>query len=48
MSKDKEKNLNKQENSNMVIETWDVDCDCNLLNDITDDYAFQEDRGTIK
>ena len=27
---------------------WDIDCDTNLLNDITEDYGFHEDRGTIK
>ena len=40
MEKHREDNLNSQ--------YWDIDCDCNLLNDLTGDYGFQEDRGTLK
>lgn len=34
--------------SNIRANNWDIDCDTNLLNDITEDYGFHEDRGTIK
>ena len=34
--------------SNIRANNWDIDCDTNLLNDITKDYGFHEDRGTIK
>ena len=38
----------KIQNNYLIPEYWDVDCDCNLLNDLTGDYGFHEDRGTIK
>ena len=34
--------------NNIQANNWDIDCDCNLLNDLTGDYGFQEDRGTLK
>lgn len=38
----------KIDNNNSNIEYWDIDCDCNLLNDITGDYGFHEDRGAVE
>lgn len=47
-----EKNNNKSYTDQIKISStnldfWDIDCDCNLLNDLTGDYGFHEDRGTI-
>ncbi|MCI9069483.1 hypothetical protein [Clostridium sp.] len=45
------KNINctyESELNHLNPQYWDIDCDCNLLNDFTDDYSFQEDRGTLK
>lgn len=33
--------------NNIEVSYWDIDCDCNLLNDLSDDYGFYEDKGTI-
>lgn len=30
-----------------IAPNWDVDCDCNLISDITGENDFYEDRGTI-
>ncbi|WP_300903130.1 hypothetical protein [uncultured Clostridium sp.] len=38
----------KGEFNHLSSQYWDIDCDCNLLNDFTEDYGFQEDRGTLK
>ena len=38
----------KFQNDYLTPKYWDVDCHCNLLNDLTGDYGFHEDRGTIK
>lgn len=38
----------KSANNHLSSQYWDIDCDCNLLNDLTGDYGFHEDRGTIK
>ena len=49
MNNDKKKLYNyKSEDNNLNSQYWDIDCDCNLLNDLTGDYGFQEDRGTLK
>ena len=38
----------KSEDNYLTSQYWDIDCDCNLLNDLTGDYGFHEDRGTLK
>ena len=49
MNNDKKKLYTyKSEDNNLNSQYWDIDCDCNLLNDLTGDYGFQEDRGTLK
>ena len=49
MNNDKKKLYNyKSEDNNLNSQYRDIDCDCNLLNDLTGDYGFQEDRGTLK
>ena len=49
MNNDKKKLYTyKSEDNNLNSQYWDIDCDCNLLNDLTWEYGFQEDRGTLK
>lgn len=50
MNKNKENELYDLKNmmDNIQVDYWDVDCDCNLLNDLYEDGGFHEDRGTIK
>ncbi|MDO5778983.1 MAG: hypothetical protein Q4Q02_00510 [Clostridium sp.] len=49
MNDDKKKlYIYKSEDNHFSSQYWDIDCDCNLLNDLTGDYGFHEDRGTIK
>jgi len=36
----------KREDNLLTSQYWDIDC--NLLNDLTGDYGFHEDRGTLK
>ena len=49
MNNDKKKVYSyKSEDNPFIPQYWDIDCDCNLLNDLTGDYGFHEDRGTIK
>ena len=38
----------KSEDNHLSSQYWDIYCDCNLLNDLTGDYGFHEDRGTLK
>lgn len=38
----------KTQDDYLVPTYWDIDCDCNLLNDLNGDYGFHEDKGTIK
>lgn len=38
----------ESKNTNLTSLYWDIDCDCNLLNDLTGDYGFHEDKGTLK
>ena len=33
--------------NNIQVDYWDVDCDCNMLNDLDEDGGFYEDRSTI-
>ena len=37
----------KQINFKDLSNTWDLDCNTNLINDISDEYAFAEDRGSL-
>jgi len=49
MNNDKKKVYSyKIEDNPFIPQYWDIDCDCNLLNDLTGDYGFHEDRGTLK
>ena len=49
MNKDEKKLYTYESKYNhLTSQYWDIDCDCNLLNDLTGDYGFHEDRGTIK
>ncbi len=46
-NKNKELESLRKMMNNIQVDYWDVDCDCNMLNDFDEDGGFHEDRGTI-
>lgn len=43
----KENDKNKTIINNSMANIWDLDCNCNMLNDISNEYAFKEDKSNL-